>query len=224
MPDLRPPPPHLLLRLANRVRSRGIAEVTDLATGRLKDAWSSEETLILLVRDAGPLDRPGPGLSFRRAEPADAERYARDVGTDSARTFKARLAPDVMCFIVEDGDRLLHASWVTTSGAWTREIQALLAPPPGDAYVYESFTRADARGRGIYPFALAGMLTYLAEAGITRVWVGVESSNEPSRRAIAKAGFEEGFRIKFCRRHNRLAVSPPQGPLAHEGSSFLIRG
>ena len=54
--------------------------------------------------------------------------------------------PTCMCFVVEDGDRFLHSSWVTTTGAWTREIRAYLCPPQGDAYVYESFTRADARG------------------------------------------------------------------------------
>lgn len=213
-----------MLRLANRIRSRGIGEVFDLAAGRIKETWASQETLILLVRDAAHQEKAADGLVFRRAEALDAPRYARDVGTDSAATYKARLSPDVMCFVVDDGHKILHASWVTTSAAWTREVQALLKPPDGDAYVYESFTRADARGRGIYPFALAGMLSYLAASGIKRVWVGVESSNEASRRAIAKAGFEEGFRIRFCRRHGRLRIEPPEGPAAHEGSSFLIRG
>lgn len=224
MPDLRPTPWHQVLRLTNRIRHRGAGEVLDLATGRIKDAWASDETLILLVRDAERMEREVSGLIFRRAEVHDAARYARDVSTDSATTFRSRLSDDVMCFIVEDGQKILHASWVTTSAAWAREVQALLTPPAGDAYVYESFTRADARGRGIYPFALAGMVTYLADAGIRRVWVGVESSNEPSRRAIAKAGFEEGFQIKFCRHHNRLAVMAPQGRMAHEASTFLVKG
>ena len=224
MPDLRPSLNHQILRVLNRAKRRGAGEVAGLLTDRLKEAWSSEETLILLVRDAARLQLDAPGLTFRRAVPADGLRYAHDVGTDSATTLAARLADDVMCFLVEDGERILHASWVTTSGAWTREIQTLLRPPQGDAYVYESFTRADARGRGIYPFALAGMVTYLADAGIRRVWVGVEAGNTPSRRAIAKAGFEEGFKVRFSRRRSRLKVDPPTGPLATEGRSFLFGG
>jgi ribosomal protein S18 acetylase RimI-like enzyme len=198
--------------------------VLELTADRVRGAWASEETLILLVREAGSLERAAQGLVFRRAEGKDAARYASDVGTDSGTTFTRRLADDVTCFIVEDGRKILHASWVTTSAAWTREVQALLAPPPGDAYVYESFTRADARGRGIYPFALAGMVTELAARGIERVWVGVEASNEPSRRAIAKAGFEEGFQIRFSRRHGKLRLDRPRGPLADEGELFLLRG
>lgn len=191
---------------------------------RLKEAVRSEETLILLVRTAAAVERERPGLSLRRAVAADGGRYARDVGTDSAATFKKRLSDDVFCFLVEEDDRILHSSWVTTSGAWAREIQSLLRPPEGDAYVYESFTRRDARGRGIYPFALAGIVTSLAESGVRRVWVGLESKNEPSRRAIAKAGFEEGFEVRFRRRLGKLTLDRPTGPLAIEGKLFFRRG
>lgn len=224
MPDTRPSPLHQMLRFTNRVISRGLAEATSMLLGRMREAWRSEETLIVLVREAAPIHREGAGLSLRRAVPSDGRRYARDVGTDSSRTFQARLSDEVFCFIVEDGDRILHASWVTVSGAWTREIQTLLRPPPGDAYVYESFTRQDARGRGIYPFALAGIVTALAQAGTKRVWVGVESGNEPSRRAISKAGFEEGFQIRFGRRLGRLYVDEPRGPYAQEAALFLEGG
>ncbi|MBA2726001.1 MAG: GNAT family N-acetyltransferase [Actinobacteria bacterium] len=127
-----------------------------------------------------------------------------------------------MCFIAEEGGRILHASWVTTSGAWTREVQALLSPPPGDAYVYESFTRSEARGRGIYPLALAGMLTELSRLGIRRVWVGVESSNQASRRAIGKAGFEEALSIRFWRDRGRLSVGVPIGSLADEDGHYWL--
>jgi RimJ/RimL family protein N-acetyltransferase len=118
---------------------------------------------------------------------------------------------------------VLHSSWVTTTGAWTREIRAYLAPPSGDAYVYESFTRADARGRGIYPFALAGILTAMSEQGLSKVWVGVESDNAPSRRAIAKAGFEEAFTLGFERRLGRLTIDEPHGPLAEQARHFVRR-
>jgi RimJ/RimL family protein N-acetyltransferase len=112
---------------------------------------------------------------------------------------------------------------VTTTGAWTREIRAYLSPPLGDAYVYESFTRADARGRGIYPFALAGILTAMAASGIERVWVGVESDNVPSRKAIAKAGFEEAFTLHFERRWGRLKIDQPRGPHAEQARQFIKR-
>lgn len=187
----------------------------------MKETLDSRNTLILNVLPAQRIERAADGLSFRAATVDDAEAYARDIGTDSAATFRARLAEDVRCYIVEGEGKLLHSSWVTTSAAWTREIAMYLTPPEGDAYVYESFTRADARGRGIYPFALAGIVTALAEEGIRRVWVGVEATNLASQRAMDKAGFKEGFRVDFGRRLGRLWVGAPLGPEAEVGRAFL---
>lgn len=218
MPDTRPGLSRTILRTANRVRARGPAEVAGLARDRVLEAHASRETLYLFRRAAGPLDRPGEGLTFRRATTDDALRYASDVGTDSPRTFRGRLGPDVTCYVVEMDDRLVHATWVTTTKAWTREIRGYLSPPEGDAYVYESFTRADARGRGIYPFALAGIVTDLGRAGIDTVWVGVEAKNLPSQRAITKAGFEKAFELHYRRRWGRFTLEQPQ---TDEGREFL---
>jgi hypothetical protein len=223
MPDHPPSLPLRFGRTVRRLRARGPEEVLALAVHRLREAWHSQNRLILNVRTAEPLEHPGVGLSVRRAAAEDGPRYARDIGTDTEKSFRARLAPDVMCFLVEDGHRFVHASWVTTTGAWTREIRAYLAPPAGDAYVYESFTRADARGRGIYPFALAGIVSAMARTGIENIWVGVEADNAPSVRAIAKAGFREAFTLDFERRLGRLKVEEPRGPLAGQARHF-VRG
>jgi GNAT superfamily N-acetyltransferase len=205
----------------NRARSRGPGEILGLAAGRLRDWWSSEDELIMLVRRAEPVDRPADDLSFRRAGAGDAHLYARDIGTDSASTFAGRLSDDVACFVVESGGRLLHSSWVTTSCAYTREIRANLCPPVGDCYVYESFTRADARGRGVYPFALAGIVSWAAAEGLAHVWVAVEADNEPSRRAIDKVGFAEAFVLPYHRRRGRLAVGDISGPREASGRAFV---
>lgn len=175
----------------------------------------------MLERDRGPLEREAAGLTFRQATVADAAAYARDIGTDSRFSFTARLRADVYCFVVESNGRLLHSSWVTTSAAWTREIKAYLTPPAGDTYIYESFTRADARGRGLYPFALAGIVTWADATGKERVWVAVEAGNEASRRAIGKAGFEEAFTLPFFRRLGRVTIGPIDGPKAALAAEFV---
>ena len=189
--------------------------------GRLKEWLSSSDDLVMFVTDArsGAPDRVD--LAFRQASPSDGPRYARDIGTDSAVTFAARLSADTHCFLVDDGTTLLHASWVTTGGAWMRELRGYLVPPPGDAYVYESFTRADARGRGVYPFALANILGWAASGGISRVWVAVEEANPPSLRAVGKAGFEEAFRLPFSRSLGRLRIGAASGPDAEKARTLL---
>jgi ribosomal protein S18 acetylase RimI-like enzyme len=178
--------------------------------GRVREAISSEEVLVVLVRSTAPAGPVvGDGLSFRRLSHGAASSYAAAIGTDSAATFAARLSETTRCYGVELEGRLVHASWVTTGCAWTRELRSFVCPTPGEAYVYESFTRADARGRGVYPFALHEICRALHAEGTPRLWIAVESHNEPSLRAVTKAGFERVFEIFYRRRLGRLVVRLP---------------
>jgi hypothetical protein len=223
MPDRRPGPLVATARIATRVRARGPGEVLRLGTQRVREWISSGDGLVFLVRPTGG-DRPAhDSLTFAQATVDDAARYARDVGTDSASTFSSRLSEGTNCFVVLSGDLIVHATWVTTTAAWTRELRTYLVPPAGDAYVYESFTRVEARGRGAYPFALLHISSLLAGRGLKRVWVGVETHNGPSLRAVAKAGFEEAFGVRYRRRLGRLHVDSPTGRLAETASHMLRR-
>lgn len=238
MTDARPRPLPQLDQIATRVRSRGVREVVGLARSRLIETIASGDTLIFLVRPADGIflvrpadeilpdrvaDGPAPArpsLEVRRATSEDGERYARDIGTDSPRSFRARLSPAEDCYVVDDGAKLLHATWMTTSGAWTRELRRYLRPPMGDAYVYESFTRADSRGRGLYPFALEHICRDVAAQGISRVWVAVEGGNPSSLKAVAKAGFRPVTEVRYRRSWGRLTVDV--GPSSTAGPSLRV--
>lgn len=211
MPDRRPGPLAAIARIANRIKARGVREVLLLAAQRVREWMSSSDELVFLIRPTGGEAPSHDSLTFAQATDDDAGKYARDVGTDSAATFRGRLSERTQCFLVYSGDQIVHATWVTTAAAWTRELRSYAVPPGGDAYVYESFTRIEARGRGAYPFALLNIASVLAGRGLKRVWVGVEAHNEPSLRAVAKAGFEESFRIRYRRRLGRLYVDQPAG-------------
>jgi hypothetical protein len=192
-----------------------------LGAQRVREWISSSDELIFFVRPTGG-DRPThDSLTFAQATAYDAAKYERDVGTDSAATFTRRLSETTSCFLVLSGDLIVHATWVTTTAAWTRELRTYVVPPAGDAYVYESFTRVEARGRGAYPFALLHISSLLAGRGLSRVWVGVEAHNDPSQRAVAKAGYEAAFGIRYRRNLGRLRVDSPTGRLAETGSLML---
>ncbi|MEA2498165.1 MAG: hypothetical protein QOH26_570 [Actinomycetota bacterium] len=210
-----------LPKLVTRVKTRGWGEVGHLLKDRVREEIDSGDTLLFLVRSTQHDGLDIEGLTHRWAHPEDADRYARDIGTDSPSTFRSRLTRGTRCFLVESEGRFVHASWVTTEGSWAREIRAYLVPPPNDAYIYESFTRADARGRGIYPYALANILKSLHEEGIERAWIAVEEDNAASRRSIDKAGFTFAFAITYRRRWGRLRLEPPTGPDAAVGRSFI---
>ena len=211
MSDLRPGPLTMLARTPARLKARGPGEVLELLWGRLKESISSQETLVFLARTPGGAEPPAASpkwedLSFHRAGTADGDDYARWIGTDSARTFSARLSSSTRCYLVRLGGRVVHATWVTTSASWLRELRRDFRGPEGDAYVYESFTRADARGMGVYPFALTEICKALDAEGIQRVWVGVEHSNAPSLRAVSKAGFSPAFEVDYRRRWGKIHV------------------
>jgi len=186
--------------------------VLGVGIGRAREAIASHETLIVLARstaEAGREARPDETMRLRQLARADAARYARSIGTDSPRTFRDRLSDSTHCYAVEEAGRILHASWVTTSCAWTRELRSFVCVGRGDAYVYESFTSADARGRGVYPSALREVCRALDERGVKQLWVAVEAHNEPSLRAVGKASFERAFELRYSRRLGRLALELP---------------
>ncbi|HET7483075.1 MAG TPA: GNAT family N-acetyltransferase [Actinomycetota bacterium] len=208
-------------RIIARARSRGPAEVGRTIASRIASEIWSDATLVMLRRDVGPDVPDRDDLLFRLADVTDAERYARDVGTDSAETFRARLVDPLRCVVVEREGRLVHASWITTGSAWTAELRRNLTPPPGGIYIFESFTRADARGLGIYPFALRNIVALAAAEGLEHAWVAVEDDNAPSLRAVGKAGFEEVFRISYRRRFGVLRIETPTGSASEIAVSFM---
>lgn len=211
MPDLRPSLATSLKKLANRTLRRGPLEVLGLGIARTREAISSRGDLVMFSVDPSAAQpRQVEGARCRPATSDDATAYARDIGTDTADTFRARLSDATGCYVVEMDDRLVHASWVTTAGAWTRELRAYLDPPTGHAYIYESFTAPSARGRGIYPFALAEICRDAVRRGLARVWVAVEEDNPASLKAVTKAGFAAAFTIEVARRWGRLDVQLPK--------------
>lgn len=224
-----PPRPGLLASFSKvpaRVKARGPREVAALAIERVREAIWSDDQLIFFVRPAGgevPDSATWSGLVFRRAGPADARSYAADIGTDSAATFERRLSDGTRCYLVLEGPKILHSTWVTTTASWVREIGRYFRPPPGDAYVYESFTRSDARGRGVYPFALHHIARDLTDEDVTRVWVAAEADNAASIRAISKAAFARSFAIAYRRRMGRLLVSSLVGPGAGDCAGCFVR-
>lgn len=210
-----------LSKILNRARSRGPSEAAGALWDQLRSSIRSDGRLLVLTRPSGGTAELRPDLTFREADLSDAAAYARHIGTDSVRTFRGRLSEETRCYLVESSGRLLHASWVTTGSAWTAELKTFVCPPDGDAYIYESFTRPETRGRGIYPFALRNICRVLAERDIGRAWIAVEATNAPSVRAITKAGFEPAFELAFHRRWLKVQVEAPSGPHPELATGFV---
>jgi hypothetical protein len=210
-----------------RLRTRGAREIVQNFWGGLRGAVRTDDELIFLVRSAAwsgdVVRRTDEPLHLARATPKDGPDYERYIGTDSAATFSARLSDSTSCWLIRGRGIVLHATWTTTGAAWTSEVDRFFVPPAGGAYIYESFTRPEARGLGVYPFALVEIGHVLSGEGIETLLVGVEAGNAPSIRAITKAGFEPAFTIGLHRRWGRVRLDEPSGPRPELASSCLHR-
>jgi hypothetical protein len=211
-----------------RLRTRGPRELVDNVRSRIRNTVQSDDELIFLIRtatwDGTVRRRTDEPLVLLRATEADGADYERFIGTDSASTFARRLDDETSCWLVRGRGIVLHATWTTTGAAWTSEIERFFVPPPRSAYIYESFTRPEARGLGVYPYALIEIGRALAAEGIETLVVGVEAENAPSVKAITKAGFEPAFTIGLHRRLGRLELDEPTGPRAELAAQCLRRG
>ncbi|MEA2508282.1 MAG: hypothetical protein QOG21_364 [Actinomycetota bacterium] len=171
-----------------------------------------DTVLVVLQRPAGGSGADIPGFSIREARDEDAAAYERDIGTDLAATVNQRLASSgSSCWIALSGGRIVHGSWVATKSAWVGEADRFFMVPPGDAYIYESFTAPEIRGQGVYPAVLAIVSARLAARGISRLWIAAETTNHSSLRAIQKAGFTRSFEIGVRRRWGRTDVTVAEG-------------
>lgn len=166
------------------------------------------QRLLILTRATGRHEVDSAPFLIRRATSEDGRAHGADIGAYRPETFRRRLTGLNRCYLAIEHGRILHSSWCATGPTWTEELGTFLAPPPGDAYVYESFTRPDARGRGIYPLVLRAISGDLHEQGHPRMWIGVEATNEASIRAIRKAGFEDVFTFVYSGPGRDVAVEP----------------
>lgn len=200
-------PADMLAKLVTRMRARGPGELVSLAAERLRETLHSERELVFFAVDTATVPRlEREDLTFRRAVEEDGASFAEEIGTDSPRTFAARLSEREECYLVLLSNRIVHSSWVTKDAAWTRELRAYVRPPAGGAYVYESFTAPAARGKSAYPYALSNIAADLVGDDVSYLWVAAEADNQPSLRAITKAGFAQRARVGYRRSLGKLAI------------------
>lgn len=123
-----------------------------------------------------------------------------------------------------DDDGALFRCWIY------RDRTPVLAAPrgwlelPADTVVLEdSATAPRARGRGIAPGAWTGIADSLRDEGIVHMLTKVGVENEPSRKAVAKAGFREIGVMKLVKAgpRKRTTMESPEPGLGAELASRL---
>jgi GNAT superfamily N-acetyltransferase len=99
----------------------------------------------------------------------------------------ARLARGCRCFGVSRDRELAGYGWLSTESEWIGELELEIKPGAGEAYIWNCFTLAHHRRRGVLRALLAGIRARAQAEGMKRVWIG--SVAIPAERAFGPSGF-----------------------------------
>jgi predicted GNAT family acetyltransferase len=101
-----------------------------------------------------------------------------------------RLARGDRCYAGSVAGRVVFRMWVSTNNEFIRRRSEKLGRLERAAYVYDSFTEPDWRGRSIRGASLTWLAGVMA-SDVDRLVLSVDADNLPSIRAARKAGFRE---------------------------------
>jgi len=99
-----------------------------------------------------------------------------------------RLARGCRCFGVSRDGEFAGYGWLSTASEWIGELELEINPARGEAYIWNCFTLAPHRRRGVLRALLAGIRARAQADGIKRVWIG--SVAVPAERAFGPSGFK----------------------------------
>jgi mycothiol synthase len=163
------------------------------AAARLAEAFGFEATRALWVmsREAGPVDVPAvEGITIRGYRDTDADEVVRvnaeafahhpEQGSMDAANLAERMAEPwfdpVGLLVADTGSGLLAFHWTKQHDSELGEVYVVAVDPA-------------AQGRGLGRAVTAAGLSYLAERGVRRIILYVESDNEPAIATYSRLGF-----------------------------------
>ena len=200
-------------RVSRAVRKHGLRACAKLALERLAGRLYLDEAHIwyeLDPRRAADGYAFDDGLELRRGEPRDAD-LLDQLETVPPAEVRDRLAAGHELWLVVEGDRPAFSCWI-----FHDRTPVLAAPdgelslPEGTVCLEDSVTAAWARGRGVAPAAWTALAR---ENPQRRMITKVAVDNQPSRRAVEKAGFEPAvvMRMRRIGWRSRTWVEPVKG-------------
>ncbi len=102
--------------------------------------------------------------------------------------YRRRFAGGHLLCRARSGEETAHAIWIARNKLRVDEIQRSLILKETSCIMYQAETRAEFRGRGIYPALLTHIARRWREQGGDRVYIYSDPDNRASVRGIEKAG------------------------------------
>lgn len=211
---MRPPASSFVRAL----RRRGIRPLVRQSLTDLRNVLAPNSTHVWYLLDL-EADRPHPSLpaGYVFEEVANGSRdvaVLETLGPNAPAEARARFASGGRLFVARTGDELAFACWVFRAIPTTAAREGWYAVREDARGLEYSITVDTHRGRGLAPAAWSELCGTLAAEGITGLLTKVGFSNDPSRRAVEKAGFHEIAHVTVTRRRGRIRVevSRASGP------------
>jgi ubiquinone/menaquinone biosynthesis C-methylase UbiE len=144
-------------------------------------------------------DRPAsPGLpesmSIGPASINDAEALMMDrSGEEIAREIDQRFSRGDRCLAIRATDgTILHTRWLTANPTHIPEVNRYVVPQSGQLYMFDGYTRAEARRRGVDSAMRLFIFRLARDEGMRQVLSYVHSENSTGLKAAQKLQSEVG--------------------------------
>lgn len=99
----------------------------------------------------------------------------------------ARLGRGCRCFGAWLDGELAGYGWLSTKPEWIGELELTITPLDDEAYIWNCFTLAHLRRRGVLRALLSGIRGRAHDQGFHRLWIG--SVAIPAEKAFGPSGF-----------------------------------
>lgn len=187
--------------------------------------------LFWTLRLAGPLPvavRPRISVTFQRADPEVAGELASVMGFPDSAPVVQRFRRGRHCYVGRSEGRLVAYGWITFDEDMIGELELRVRLLPGEAYIWDCATLPAYRGLRLYPALLACMQRELQDAGIQRIWIGMDADNMLSQAGVARAGFQHVIDILQVRNAaaRTLLAHPAPGSLPEDvlAAQYMLFG
>lgn len=111
----------------------------------------------------------------------------------------AAMKYDHLFLLLTHLERIIGYVKIGRGHTYIHDFDRLVEFPPGTAFVYDTFTLPEYRGKNLALFALNNLCDYLKAHDYRRILCHIEAWNVPSIKTFEKAGFRAIDSIRFFR-------------------------
>ncbi|MCA1798549.1 MAG: class I SAM-dependent methyltransferase [Xanthomonadaceae bacterium] len=179
-------------RLLRAWREGGLRLVVSRGAHAALAPWAAFGFVEFFVRNLGDVDadRPRPDGVVVEEASADAAGLllmGREQPDVVAREIRRRFKRGDRCIVARNSDgRYLHSRWISTHPTLVPELDRCIVPGAGQVYMYDGYTRTEARGRGVDSAVRAYIFGTARGAGFREVVSYVRATNTVGLNAATK--------------------------------------